>query len=69
MQSGLQSEGANVSMSLNGMNLMNSCSCGAFTYVDAWRADGLSCFLKSSAEEESEFVGAISGTLEPCSSR
>ena len=37
--------------------------CAAFTFVKDW---DLNCFLKSERGEESEFVGAISGTLTPC---
>ncbi len=39
--------------------------CEAFTFVKEWE---LNCFLKSKKGEESEFLGAVSGTLEPCSS-
>ena len=39
--------------------------CQAFTFVKEW---DLNCFLKSRRAEESEFQGAVSGTLEPCSS-
>lgn len=37
--------------------------CAAFTFVKDWE---LNCFLKSERGEESEFVGAISGTLTQC---
>ncbi len=37
--------------------------CKAFTFVNDW---DLNCFLKSGMGEESAFVGAVSGTLEPC---
>ncbi len=39
--------------------------CEAFTYVNEWE---LNCFLKSHKGEESDFEGAVSGTLQPCSS-
>ena len=38
--------------------------CQAFTFVDEWE---LNCFLKADKGEESDFEGAVSGTLEPCS--
>ena len=38
--------------------------CAAFTFVNEWE---LNCFLKADKGEESDFEGAVSGTLEPCS--
>jgi hypothetical protein len=40
--------------------------CAAFTFVKDWE---LNCFLKSEMGEESEFVGAVSGTLQKCEER
>ena len=39
-------------------------ACKAFTFVQDWE---LNCFLKESRGEESDFEGAVSGTLAPCS--
>ena len=44
----------------------NQPGCKAFTFVKEW---DLNCFLKAAKGDESEFEGAVSGTLEPCSSR
>ena len=38
-------------------------ACKAFTFVKEWEAN---CFLKERRSEESEFQGAISGTLAKC---
>ena len=42
----------------------NQRACNAFTYVSIW--EDRNCFLKERKIEESEFVGATSGTLQPC---
>lgn len=41
----------------------NQDGCEAFTFVKEWDAN---CFLKNGRLEESEFEGAISGTLAAC---